>query len=380
MLENTMKDRYVLANEIFDLLSSDEAAGMSLWKDSLSVLKMKEKDLPMVDVLTTVYNAEQYIANAIDSVLLQSYPNLHLVIVTDPCTDRTIDIIKDYQKTYPNITLLENRERKGIIDCLNQGLQLCKSDLIARMDLDDLIHPQRIEKQVEYLNAHKECDALSSGMIVFNEKNERHLVSYRDDFDLQKITLLFYSPLSHAATIFRGHVLRELGYRQAFNYAEDFDLWTRLMVKYRTAVYHEPLYLYRTHSAQTTNEKNLDRIMDVLIRINTELLAKLDITLDQEDREFYVRHVMLSKGIRTKEDFVRFNSIFTRIVKANRRLKFFNNEKLKRFIFTNYWQTAFVDYYGKLGGKQFREISKSPLNLFGFKGRWNYKVRRMLGK
>ena len=99
MLENTMKDRYVLANEIFDLLSSDEAAGMSLWKDSLTVLKMKEKDLPMVDVLTTVYNAEQYIANAIDSVVLQSYPNLHLVIVTDPCTDKTIDIIKDYQKT-----------------------------------------------------------------------------------------------------------------------------------------------------------------------------------------------------------------------------------------------------------------------------------------
>ncbi|MCC6818447.1 MAG: glycosyltransferase [Bacteroidia bacterium] len=295
-----MNKRNQIADSIFNLLPLEEENAMKMWSENLDTLQMNSRDLPLIDVLTSVYNSEKYIDNAIKSILWQSYPNVNLIIVTDPCTDATVEIIKTYQEKYPNILLIENKEHKGFIESLNIGLNASTGKYIVRMDLDDLIHPLKFEKQFNFLSDHLDCDVVSSGMIIFNEKSELKSVTYREDYELHKITLFFFSPISHAASMFKGEVLRNIQYQNGYNYAEDYNIWSRLLDKYKTAVLQEPLYLYRTHSEQTTNERNKSKIVDTLKKIISDILSKVNLVLNEADIDFYIHSIILSNGLNTK--------------------------------------------------------------------------------
>ena len=89
--------RLILANEIYNKLVSSEDESMELWRASELSLKLQDKDIPALDVLTSVYNGEDYLVNAIESILMQSYPKINLIIVNDGSTDRTHDIIQYYK-------------------------------------------------------------------------------------------------------------------------------------------------------------------------------------------------------------------------------------------------------------------------------------------
>lgn len=372
--------REQLADEIFAQLPADEEAAMLKWREGLNTLKSTELNLPVLDVLTCVYNAEKYIANSIENIVLQSYPNIHLVIVTDPCTDKTIDIIKSYLPKYPNIELVENTEHKGIIECFNIGLTHCKSDYIARMDLDDLIHPMRFEKQMKYLLSHPDVGAVSAWMKIFNEKHETKDVTYRDDFDLQKITLLFFSPISHAASIFKSAVLKSFGYRDSFKYAEDYDLWFQIMGKYKTAMYPEFLYLYRTHSNQVTNERNQQIIKDSWAVIMKNLFDAIGIVHTTEDIHYHINHCLLPKEAQNKEEWFNYSSWLNRIVDANSRTGFFNHEKLKQFLYMNYWSTGFNKFSKEMKAAEIFSQVFSPVNPSSFLSKFKTSIKHIFQK
>lgn len=347
-MENKMSSRIAISDKIFNMLPTNEQEAMQIWHSSHQELVLRDEDLPEIDVLTCVYNAESYISNAIKSVLLQSYPNVHLIIVTDPCTDKTIDIIKEHAGKYQNITLVENTEHKGIIECFNIGLSYCRNQYIARMDLDDLIHPMRFEMQLDYLKKHPEVSVVSAWMKIFNEKHETRNVTYRDDFELQKISMLYFSPISHAASIFRAEVLKEFGYRNEYKYAEDYDLWFRIMGKYQTAVFPRYLYLYRTHSNQVTNERNLQIIKASWIRIMNNVFQKLNMNYSDDDVLFHIEHFQQGKIPSDKAEWLRLHNWLNLLVKSNQKSNFFNKQKLKEFIFKNQWQSGFEKFKKEL--------------------------------
>lgn len=360
-------NRIELAENIYSQLISDELTAMTTWSKNVEELKLKKSDnLPCIDVLTCVYNAEAYIGHAIESVLFQSYPNIHLVIVTDPCTDKTIDIIKQYVSRYSNITLHENSEHQGIIKCFNQGLTYCNSAFIARMDLDDLIHPLRFEKQMNFLNEHPEIGVISSYMRVFNEKKETKDVTYRSDFETQKITMLFFSPLSHAGSIFRAEVIKSIGYRDDFKYAEDFDLWYQIMSRYQTAVYPEFLYLYRTHSNQVTNERNLLIFKKSWFTIMENLFKDLKLQFSDEDIYYHIDHVLLEPHFSNKNEWIKHHQWLNRIVLANKFSNYFNHFKLRQFIYNGYWQTPFNQFKNQLTWSEFSAQINSEICPYTF--------------
>lgn len=339
-MENKNK-RLELSNAIYSSLVKDEQAAIEMWRNQEGEIKLKEDNLPVIDVLTCVYNAETYIGNAIESVLMQSYPNVHLVIVTDPCTDRTIEIIQSYCQKHPNITLVQNETHEGIIPCFNKGLKYCNSNFIARMDLDDLIHPMRFEKQMDFLNQHPDIGVISCFMQIFNEKFEITNVTYREDFELQRITTLFYSPLSHAGSIFRSNVIKTIGYRNEYKYAEDYDLWYQIMQKYKTAVLPEFLYLYRTHSNQVTNEENLMIVRPSWFRIMENLFNSIQLKYTEEDVNYHIDHVLRIKEIKDPKAWILFHNWLSRLIAANRNSNYFNHNKLKQFVYHSFWQTPF---------------------------------------
>lgn len=332
-----------LADNVFRLLISDEKRGLELWREHLDLLRTDLlSDLPAVDVLACVYNAADYVSNSIESILLQSYPNLNLIIVDDGSTDGTSGILKQYAAKHPNMLLIENKENQGIVFSANLGLKHCSSGYIARMDLDDLIHPLRIEKQVKYLEDNKNTSAVSSWIKTFDGKGNSKEITYREDYDEQKITQLFFSPIAHAACTFRAEIIKELGYSDEFNdRGEDYHLFFRIMQNHKTAVLQESLYLYRTHAQQVTNPKHALILNDSTFRILGLIFDAMGLKHNAEDIRFHMQYLVNAETLPDKQTWERFDQWLQRLVNANASSLYFNHSKLVKFIRHNFWQTQF---------------------------------------
>jgi glycosyltransferase involved in cell wall biosynthesis len=111
---------------------------------------MKEK---LISVVMPVYNSQEYIREAIESILNQTYRKFELIIVYDESQDKSLDIIEEYNQKDDRIILLK-RKKGTLVTALNDGIKIAKGEYIARMDADDISYPNRFEKQVDYLNKH----------------------------------------------------------------------------------------------------------------------------------------------------------------------------------------------------------------------------------
>lgn len=379
-MEDKIKDRQLLADTIGSLLLSDEEEGIKMWRASFDALRSSDSELPEIDVLACVYNAEKYVANAIESVLLQSYPKINFIIVSDGCTDATTSIIAEYASKFPTIKLIVNPENYGIIRSANIGLKACKSNFIARMDLDDLIHPLRLEKQMDVLLKNPRLGAISSYMKIFNERHEIKEVGYRDDYNMQKVTMLFYSPLSHAASLFRADVIQSIGYRDGYNYAEDYDLWFQIMSQYQTAVHSDYLYYYRTHSKQVTNHRNIDIIKGTWVKILHNIFTAIGLEFTESDIKFHIQYCSLQGPIKTLEEWLPYHQWLNKLVKANDQSRFFDQATLKEFLFMNYWMTGFNQFKSQMSLKQFIQVANCPLNPLNRFGKYKLIAKQLIGR
>src|SRR3954469_1098404 len=108
---------------------------------------------PAVSVIMPVYNARAYVAEAIDSVLAQTFGDFELILVDDGSTDGSLDILRGYEKRDPRVRVI-SRPNTGIVGALNDGLKLARGEFIARIDADDASLPNRFEKEIAFLRAH----------------------------------------------------------------------------------------------------------------------------------------------------------------------------------------------------------------------------------
>lgn len=113
-----------------------------------------EKQTPKISVIMPAYNAEQYISEAIESILNQTYSNFEFIIIDDGSTDRTVEMVQSYSD--PRIRFVQNEHNLGVAATLNRGLKLATGEYIARMDADDIALRERFGKQVSFLDMHPE--------------------------------------------------------------------------------------------------------------------------------------------------------------------------------------------------------------------------------
>ncbi|MEO7962152.1 MAG: glycosyltransferase [Ginsengibacter sp.] len=184
-----------------------------------------------VTVLMPVYNAEKYLAAAMESILQQTFQDFEFLIVDDASTDASASIIFSYNDT--RIKYVKNERNMGITLTLNRGIEMAIGKFIARMDADDISYPERLQKQVKYLENHPQSAMVSSAANVVTENGE---LIYTDttpsEFYYFKLT--FTSPFFHSSVMYRKeHVIAAGLY--SVPYAEDFELFWRLA---RTASFY----------------------------------------------------------------------------------------------------------------------------------------------
>jgi glycosyltransferase involved in cell wall biosynthesis len=184
--------------------------------------------LPRVSVVKAVYNGEKYLAEAIESVLGQTYSDFELIVVDDGSTDNTPECLQRFAAQDPRIVAL-CPGRVGFPGALNLGIERSRGEYIARFDADDISLPNRLEKQVAFMDVHSEITAAGSAIEVFGD-NRPSTMRFPSSHGVIRTHLLFSCPLSHPTVILRKHELarREMWYRDDFGGVADYDMWCRL--------------------------------------------------------------------------------------------------------------------------------------------------------
>jgi glycosyltransferase involved in cell wall biosynthesis len=195
-----------------------------------------------------VYNGEKYITESLDSILNQTFTRFEFLIIDDGSTDETFELLKQYAKSDSRIRIYRNNTNQGVAVSLNAGLNLARSSLIARMDVDDVAHPYRLANQLEFLQEHPEVAVCGSAVEIYEHPDRLWIPPTSHEAICAK--MLFESCLYHPATIYRKDtILAQGGYNPLLSGAQDYDLWQRLSgsPSVRFANIDEPLLRYRTH-------------------------------------------------------------------------------------------------------------------------------------
>jgi len=223
--------------------------------------KLKEAS-PVISVVLPVYNAEKYIAIAIESVLDQTFSDFEFIIVDDCSTDASWEIIQKYSKRDKRIVALRNEVNLKGCNTLNKGLKLAKGKYIARMDNDDRCYPDRFEKQFNFMESHPEVGIVGGSMELIDESG--NLIGKRtynlSDSEIRK-NIFRYSPFSHPLVMIRKSVLDKVGYYNPDHApSDDYDLYFRLGMVSQFANMSDVILQYRmVHGSMTFSlTKNME--------------------------------------------------------------------------------------------------------------------------
>jgi glycosyltransferase involved in cell wall biosynthesis len=206
---------------------------------------------PSISVLMSVYNNEQYVCEAIQSVLNQSYDDYELIVVNDGSTDKSKAIIDQYRQKNHRIHVIEH-ENRGLTPSLNIGLKACRGNFIARMDGDDICHSKRLEKQLQAFKENPKLVLVGSEVELIDEAGrEVGPRGHQSAHDAIRRQLLQGNggALTHPAVMFRRSAAVEVGgYDERFLNTQDLDFFLRLSEVGEVENLKEPLLKWRQHS------------------------------------------------------------------------------------------------------------------------------------
>lgn len=214
---------------------------------------------PAISVLMPVYNAEHYIAEAVESILKQTFTDFEFIIINDGSTDRSLEILQRYAEQDSRIRLI-SRENRGLVKTLNEGLTLAKAPLIARMDADDVAYPNRFAVQKDFLDKNPDCVCVGGKFGLIDEKG-RFLISLDPKFGHDQIELSALqgdTPICHPTALIRKVSLEAVGNYHEDDYpAEDLALFLNLCELGTLDNVSEIILNYRLHThsiCSTTRE------------------------------------------------------------------------------------------------------------------------------
>ena len=330
-----------------------------------------------ITILMPVYNGEKYLRETMDSVLAQTYTNFIFLIINDGSTDSTRDIVLSYQDD--RIHLVDNEHNMGLVDTLNKGIGLVKTEFLARLDADDLWDKTKLEKQIAVLDARPEVGLCGTSIHKFGIINGDMI--FPVDNEGLKVGFLFYCMMSHPSVVYRMSMLRETGllYKKEAFPAEDYKMWVDILQVSQIYNIPEPLVMYRQHENQICQEKR-DVQRGKTEAVQEELFRRIYPDASPEEVDFYL-HKYLAGDIKSAEDFRVSAAWVGRVLLANQKSQYANNKLLKdrlfKFLFAKYREFLNNRYFTK------RTIGAYLRYVFSFDWRFlplKQQLKILLGK
>lgn len=267
-----------------------------------------------VTVLLTVYNRKS-VCNTIESILNQSYKDFKLLIIDNASTDGTYELIKKYEEKDNRICVIRNSENKGQVYSLNLGLSLVESEYIARIDADDIMVPQRLERQIEFLDANKKYVICGTWYQIISDDN-RLLFKKCPVCSNSAIRAMLpiMSPFCHPSVMIRTSVIKtnKIIYNTNYDVAADYNFWIDLL-KYGDG-YNIPevLIYYRVGSSNDSYNKK-----EITKKETFEIRNKIIGNLSDSKRKRILQEIIQieEKQCKTFKDFLFLRNYYLNYVK-----------------------------------------------------------------
>lgn len=205
-------------------------------------------------------------AEAIGSVLGQSFVDFELILLNDGSTDNSLKVAQSFDD--PRIHLVNRSKNMGLINTLNEGIRLARGRYICRMDQDDICMPNRFEDQINFLNNHPEIGVLGTAVSYINKDGVDLNKMYEAPVSSDLIECLLTRSVGvlHPTVMLRREVYEDFQYDPNFDHAEDYELWTRVSFRYKMANLSSRLLKYRLH------ESSVSKIQaDEQLRVSCEI-------------------------------------------------------------------------------------------------------------
>lgn len=207
---------------------------------------------PKVTVLMPVYNGEKYLEEAVNSILNQTFIDFELLIVDDGSTDGSAAIIQAYDD--PRIRPVRNEKNLNLAATLNRGIAMARGEYIARMDCDDLSLPERLSRQVSFLDENPSCGLCATNAVAVNTAGENLFNLFPEETAVPlEWTLIWENPIAHPTVMLRKNVLLDFALKYNEIPSEDYDLWCRLVLRAKISRLPEVLLHYRYHPDSSFN-------------------------------------------------------------------------------------------------------------------------------
>lgn len=318
--------------------------------------------MPRISVLMSVYNAETFLREAIDSVLSQTFTDFEFLIYEDCSTDGSLEIIQSYSDS--RIKLVKNESNRGLTWNLYDGMNTASGDYVARMDADDICMPERFQKQVAFLDSNKDISIVGSAVVFFDDNGMEISGNQPLEHDAIKVELLLSFTMMHPSVMMRiaDFRMHNLNYNPHFRYSQDFDLWTRAIQHLQFANHPDVLLRMREHSFKiSTALKPQQKVFSDEIRQNQ--LTELGI--DCNPSELAVFHSAASGKVLGASESVLIEGFLLKLLNKNNTVQVYNQRLLKRrtaLMFYNICRQQLID--GDKRGFRFWRSKLISLEIF----------------
>ncbi|MFC3198579.1 glycosyltransferase family 2 protein [Parapedobacter deserti] len=230
--------------------------------------------MPAVSVLMLAYNVHGYIADAIQSVLDQSFQDFELIIYNDGSTDGTVNVVRKFSDS--RIRLIDNPVNQGLSHARQATLEAATGKYVAILDSDDVSLPDRLQKQYHFMEQHPQVMLCGGNALIIDEESNKtgELLHQIYGHDELKVRFFFNNILVNSCVMFRREKALQLGGYRDRAPAEDYDLFVRLADQGAIYIFNEPLVYYRIHEANISQSKR-DAAIAYLREIKDEQLRLL---------------------------------------------------------------------------------------------------------
>lgn len=230
---------------------------------------------PLISVVLSAYNAENYIADSIQSILDQTFSDFEFIIINDGSSDKTQEVIDRF--TDSRIISINHSENKNQAVRANEGIDMAKGKYIARIDADDTAMVDRFEKQIAFLERNKEIEILGSQIEVIDAYNNKVSNYKLLPYDSAELNLyrIFFCPFVHSSVMFKRQITNDIKYRENFIRAQDYMFFTEVLNKYKGANLKTIHCRYRVHdkNSHKSDPKSLFNFIQEIFRENLKFLG-----------------------------------------------------------------------------------------------------------
>jgi len=213
---------------------------------------------PLISVIMPIFNAQQDLREAIESVLQQSFVDFELLVIDDGSTDQSVQIIHSFDD--PRIRLISQAQNLGLVAALNRGISEARGQFIARMDGDDLCLPERLALQLSAMQ-NLQLDICGSHWAQIDAQGKQFGVLYAPkQMDEVVATLATTVPYAHGSVMIRKSFLDQHHLRYQAGFSEDYQLWIRFLeLGAKFGMVDAVLYLHRTHERSITSTRSTEQ-------------------------------------------------------------------------------------------------------------------------